>query len=53
LINDIFGSLTPAERRQLIELCRKIRDASIIRIGKDVGEVENILLTFSGVREPE
>lgn len=50
LINEIFGPLPAAERNQLIALCRKIRDASIIHNGGDIGEVENILIRFSGAR---
>ncbi len=50
LINEIFGPLTAAERTQLIALCRKIRDASIMHNGGDIEEVENILMRFSGTR---
>ncbi|MDD5648542.1 MAG: winged helix DNA-binding protein [Dehalococcoidia bacterium] len=50
LINEIFGPLTAVERKQLIALCRRIRDASITHNGGDIDEVENILLRFSGAR---
>ncbi len=50
LINEIFGPLTAVERKQLIALCRRIRDASITHNGGDIGEVENILMSFSGAR---
>lgn len=48
LIKEIFGPLNAAERKQLIALCRKIRNASITRNGGDIDEVENILMRFSG-----
>ena len=48
LINKIFSTLTASERRQLIALCRKIRDASVTHNGGDIGEVEHILMRFSG-----
>jgi MarR family transcriptional regulator, organic hydroperoxide resistance regulator len=48
LIQDIFGSLTVAERRQLIHICRKIRDATILHNGGNPDFVEAILLKFSG-----
>jgi len=48
LISDIFCHLTVTERGQLIALCRRIRDASIRHNGGDIGEVENILMRFSG-----
>ncbi len=50
LIKEIFGTLTASERRQLIALCRKVRDASITHNGGDIGEVEHILMRFSGGR---
>jgi len=49
LIKDIYGPLSFAERRQLIKLCRNIRDASIIRNGGKPDIVEAILIKFSGL----
>ena len=49
LIQSIFGPLSASERRQVLKLCRKIRDASVLRIGGNPEVVEAILLKFSGV----
>lgn len=51
LINDIYGPLSAGERGQLIKLCRKIRDASVVHNGGDPGIVEEILLKFSGAAQ--
>jgi DNA-binding MarR family transcriptional regulator len=48
LIENIFGLLSAAERKQLITLCRKIRDASVKNNGGDPDIVEAILMKFSG-----
>ena len=48
LIENIFGLLSAAERKQLITLCRKIRDASIKNNGGNPEIVEAILVKFSG-----
>jgi DNA-binding MarR family transcriptional regulator len=48
LIENIFGLLSAAERKQLITLCRKIRDASVKSNGGDPDIVEAILMKFSG-----
>ena len=48
LIENIFGLLSAAERKQLITLCRKIRDASIKNNGGNPDIVEAILVKFSG-----
>lgn len=48
LIEKIYGPLSAAERKQLITLCRKIRDASINNNGGNPDIVEAILMKFSG-----
>ena len=48
LIRKIFGLLSAAERKQLIALCRKVRDASVINNGGKPDVVEAILMKFSG-----
>lgn len=48
LIENIFGLLSAAERKHLIALCRKIRDASVINNGGNPDIVEAILIKFSG-----
>lgn len=48
LIEDVFGVLSPEERRQLVRLSRRIRDASIIKHGGNPGIVDDILIKFSG-----
>ena len=48
LIENIFGLLSAAERKQLITLCRKIRDASVKSNGGNPDIVEAILMKFSG-----
>jgi len=48
LIEKIYGLLTAAERKQLITLCRKIRDASVKNNGGNPDIVEAILMKFSG-----
>lgn len=48
LIKEIYGPLTAAERGQLIRLCRKVRDASVVHNGGDPAVVEEILDKFSG-----
>jgi len=48
LIEKIFGLLSTAERKQLITLCRKIRDASVKNNGGNPDIVEAILMKFSG-----
>ena len=49
LIEDVFGSLSPAERKSLVRLSRKVRDESIRRNGGNPEVVESILKKFSGV----
>jgi MarR family transcriptional regulator, organic hydroperoxide resistance regulator len=48
LIENIYGLLSAGERKQLIELCRKIRDASVKNNGGNPDIVEAILMKFSG-----
>jgi DNA-binding MarR family transcriptional regulator len=48
LIEKIYGSLSTAERKQLITLCRKVRDASVRNNGGNPDIVEAILMKFSG-----
>ena len=48
LIEKIYGLLSVAERKQLITLCRKIRDASVKNNGGNPDIVEAILIKFSG-----
>lgn len=48
LIEDIFGLLSEPERRQLVRLSRKVRDASIRKNGGSPEIVEAILKKFSG-----
>ena len=48
LIEKIYGPLSAGERKQLIALCRKIRDASVIDNGGNPDIVEAILIKFSG-----
>jgi len=48
LIEKIYGPLSAGERKQLIALCRKIRDASVINNGGNPDIVEAILIKFSG-----
>jgi len=48
LIEKIYGPLSADERKQLIALCRKIRDASVTNNGGNPDVVEAILMKFSG-----
>ncbi len=48
LIEKIYGPLSAAERKQLMALCRKIRDASVTNNGGNPDVVEAILMKFSG-----
>ncbi len=48
LIEKIYGLLSFSERKQLITLCRKIRDASVKNNGGNPDIVEAILIKFSG-----
>ncbi len=48
LIEKIYGLLSIAERKQLITLCRKIRDASVKNNGGNPDIAEAILIKFSG-----
>jgi DNA-binding MarR family transcriptional regulator len=48
LIEKIYGLLSEAERKQLITLCRKVRDASVENNGGNPDIVEAILMKFSG-----
>jgi len=48
LIEKIYGLLSVGERKQLITLCRKIRDASVNNNGGNPDIVEAILVKFSG-----
>ena len=48
LIEDVYGLLSVAERKQLMRLSRKVRDASIKKNGGDPDVVETILKKFSG-----
>ena len=48
LIEKIYGPLSAVERKQLIALCRKIRDASVKNNGGNPDVVEAILIKFSG-----
>jgi DNA-binding MarR family transcriptional regulator len=48
LIEDVYGLLSVAERKQLMKLSRKIRDASIVKNGGDPALVDVIVEKFSG-----
>lgn len=49
LIIDVFGSLTLNERKQMVKLSRKVRDASIIKNGGSTELVELIVNNFIGL----
>ncbi len=49
LIEDVFGLLSVAERKQLVHLSRRVRDTSIKKNGGNPDVVETILKKFSGL----
>lgn len=49
LIEDVYGRLSVAERKDLVRLSRKVRDESIRKIGGNPEVVDVILKKFTGI----